>query len=168
MSEETKELKPLTKKHQKVQDEYLLCFNQWKAYKKAFPSVTDESARSLSSKLFADVNFASHLQARMSEVHMGADEALKLLADMARGDIGEFMDTTTMGFELNVDAAKKAGRTKLIKKIVQRTEIDGKTEKEVHTQSIELYSAKDAIDTLLKVGGKLGSDVSINVKLTDD
>lgn len=169
---EEKQLKPLSKVNQKILDEYLLCFNQWRAYKKGHPNVTNESARTLSSKLFADVNFAGHLAARLNEVHMSADEALKLLADMARGDIGQFMETTAMGFELDVDAAKKAGLTKLIKRIKQRTEItSGKDgdDKEVHTQEIELYSAKDALDTILKVVGKItNSDVSINVNLTDD
>ena len=169
---EEKQLKSLSKVNQKILDEYLLCFNQWKAYKKGHPNVTDESARTLSSKLFADVNFAGHLAARLNEVHMSADEALKLLADMARGDIGQFMETTSMGFELDVDAAKKAGLTKLIKRIKQRTEItSGKDgdDKEVHTQEIELYSAKDALDTILKVAGKITTaDVSINVNLTDD
>lgn len=173
MTEAKVEKKPLSKVDQKILDEYLLCFNQWRAYKKGHPKVTDESARSLSSKLFADLNFKAHLQDRLDEVHMSADEALKLLADMARGDIGEFMETTTMGFELDVDRAKKAGITKLIKRIKQRTEIStGKNgeDKEVHTQEIELHDAQGALEKILRVHGKFkdtGPTVNVNVSWKD-
>ena len=84
------ELKPLSKKHQQVLSEYLLCWSQWKAYHKIYPSVTPESARVMSSKLFADANFSAHLKARLDEVHMSADEALKLLAQIAHADMGVF------------------------------------------------------------------------------
>jgi phage terminase small subunit len=169
----TDELKPLSKKHQRVLDEYLVCFKQVAAYQKVYPNAGYDSAKAASTRLFTDDNFAAHLQSRLDEVHMGANEALKLLADMARGDIGEFMETTTMGFELDIDAAKKSGRTKLIKKIKQRTEIfsskKGDEDREVHTQEIELYSAKEALDTILKVGGKLkDTELTISVNITDD
>jgi len=87
---EEKELKPLSKVNQKILDEYLICFNQWKAYKKGHPKVTDESARTLSSRLFADVDFSAHLTARLNEVHMSADEAMKLQSDLAHVDVGFF------------------------------------------------------------------------------
>lgn len=90
---------------------------------------------------------------------------------MARGDIGDYMDR--LG-GLDLQAAKDAGLTKNIRKIKQRTVTKiGKNESdedvEVHDVEIELYSAKDAIDTILKVGGKLkDANVNINVRLTDD
>lgn len=84
------ELKPLSKKHEKVLYEYLLCFNQWRAYQAAYPNVTDESARTLSSKLFANINFQAHLQARLAEIHMSVDEALARETEIGRTGVGFF------------------------------------------------------------------------------
>jgi hypothetical protein len=61
------ELNPLSKKHEKVLSEYLLCFNQWRAYKKAYPNITDEAARTASSRLFARDDFKNHLEKRLLE-----------------------------------------------------------------------------------------------------
>lgn len=161
-------LKPLTKKHQKVLDEYLLCFNQWRAYKSAFPTVTDESARSLSSKLFADVNFNAHLTARLNEAHMSADEALKRLADMARGDVTEFI--TPMG-AFDIEAIKASGKGHLIKKIKQKTVTKiGKTDKdddtEIHDTEVEFYDSQSAIDKILKVHGRYSDAPIVNVNMS--
>jgi hypothetical protein len=155
------ELKPLSKKHQRVLDEYLLCFNQWRAYKAVYPNVTDESARTLSSKLFADVNFLAHLEARLNDVHMSANEALKLTADIARGDIGDFMAIGSMGFSLDLEAAREANKTGLIKKVSQKTIIDGKTDKETHIIDIELYDRQSAIRDILKLHGKFTDKLEI-------
>jgi len=157
------ELKPLNKKHEMVLSEYLICFNQWKAYKKAYPKVTDESARSLSSVLFADLNFSAHLQARLNEAHMSADEALKLMADIARGDVTEFI--TPLG-NLDIDLLKKSGKGKLVKKIKQKTVTKiGKGESDEDTEvletEIELYPADAAIRDVLKIHGKYKDTIQL-------
>lgn len=89
MSEEEK-LKPLSKRHQRVLDEYLICWSKTEAYKKAYPSASHASAKTSSARLFADDNFSAHLQARLDEVHMGSDEALALLSEIGHADIGVF------------------------------------------------------------------------------
>ena len=165
------DLKPLSKKHQRVLDEYLICFSQWRAYQRVYPNTTYDSAKAAASKLFTDINFSAALAERLNESHMSADEAIKRMSDIARGDIGKFLDR--MG-SLDIEAAREAGLTPLIKKIKQRTvtKIGKKNDDddtETHDLEIELYSAKDAIDTILKVGGKLkDSELTINVRLTDD
>lgn len=172
MTEEKKKaLKPLSKVNQKILDEYLLCFNQWRAYKKGHPKVTDESARSLSSKLFADINFAAHVAARLNEVHMSAEEALKLLADMARGDITELL--TPLG-SIDLDYIREKGLGPLVKKVKVRTITKiGKGESDDDTEitdtELEMYDRQAAIRDILKVAGKIApSDVTINVNITDD
>lgn len=168
------ELKPLSRKHQRVLDEYLIGFNQWRAYKKVYPKITDESARTMSSRLFADVNFLAHLTKRLNEAHMSADEALKLTADIARGDIGEVMDISSVGFNLDMAKAKEKGLTKLIKKVKQKTTTfiakkESDEDREVTELEIELYPADAALDRILRIHEKLPpSDVTINVRLTDD
>lgn len=169
MSDELKPLKPLSKKHKRVLDEYLICFVQWKAYKAVYPESSEEVCRTSSSRLFADANFKAHLEARLNEVHMSADEAIKRLADMARGDVSDFLN----GFG-GVDLEKAKGKTHLIKKLKQRTITKiGKGEKDEDTEitdtEVELYSALDAIEKILKIGGKLkDADININVNFTDD
>jgi hypothetical protein len=148
------ELKPLSKKHQRVLDEYLLCFNQTAAYRKVYPKTTYDSARTLSSNLFANVDFLDHLKFRLDEVHMSADEALKLMADIARGDVADFMAIGTMGFSLDLQAALDAGKTNLIKKVSQKTITDGKNDKETHIIDIERHDRQSAIRDVLKIHGK--------------
>jgi hypothetical protein len=106
VTEQETELKPLSKKHQRVLDEYLICFVMVDAFHKVYPNITRESARSSASRLFMDVNFQEHLQARLDEVHMGAMEALKLQADIARGDITQLMEVTSVGFNLDMEKAR--------------------------------------------------------------
>src|SRR5689334_14078232 len=88
MTEEENKLKPLSKRHQYVMDEYLVCWSKTVAYKKAYPSASHTSAKASAARLFADVNFSAHLQARLSEIHMSADEALALQTEIARVDLG--------------------------------------------------------------------------------
>ena len=90
---------------------------------------------------------------------MGADEALKHLADMARADIGDIMDATSFGYNFDMRKAKETGFTRLIKKVKQKTvTILGKGEDsedtEIHTIEIEMYDRQAAIDKLLRVAGK--------------
>jgi len=169
-TEETKELKPLSKKNQLILDKYILCGIQYQAYQAGHPTASDEVARTMSSRLFADVNFKAHLQKRYDEVHMSANEALKLRSDIARGDITELM--TPLG-NIDIDLIRESGKGRLIKKIKQRTITKiGKTDKnedtEIHETEIELYSAADAQTDILKVQGKLKDDLTINVNLTND
>lgn len=157
------ELKPLNRKQKRVLDEYLICFVQWKAYKAAYPDTSDEVCRTSSSRLFADANFRAHLQERLNEVHMSADEALKLTADIARGDITEFL--TPYG-NLDIDLLKKSGKGRLVKKIKQKTVTKiGKTDKDEDTEvletEIELYPADVAQERILKMLGKMKGDAPV-------
>lgn len=153
------EIKPLSKKHKRVLDEYLVCFKQVDAYQKVYPSTTYDSAKAAASKLFTSVNFSAHLKERLDEAQMSADEAIKRLSDMARGDVGEFIDNFG---SLSLDEARKKGLTPLIKKIKQRTTIkNGKEEDtETHDLEIELYDAQSAIEKILKVRGDLKPDTT--------
>jgi phage terminase small subunit len=165
----TDEVKPLSKKQEVFISEYLKCFNGSEAARRAGYSA--KSARQTASDLLATPYISEQIKTRLAEVHMSADEALKLLADIARGDIGEYIDDRLM---IDLSAAREKGATKIIKKIRQRTITKiGKGEKDDDTEitdtEIELYSAKDAIDTILKAGGKLkDTELTINVRLTDD
>ena len=70
------------------------------------------------------------------------------LAEHARGDMGDFLDITSMGFVVDLDKAKEKGLTHLIKKVKMRTQTtvakDG-IETETHDTEIELYDAQAAL-----------------------
>lgn len=162
MSEE--ELKPLSKKHQKFVDEYLQCFNQTRAYLKVYPSSTADSARANAARLIATDNVKAEIQARLAEIHMSADEALKLTADIARGDVSDFMAIGSMGFSLDLQSALEAGKTNLIKKVSQKTiTVNGKNEdKETHIIDIELYDRQGALRDILKIHGKFTDKIDLS------
>jgi len=161
----------LSKKHTAFVDEYLRCFNATEAYLRVYPKSSRESARANAARLIATDSVSEHIQARLSEVHMSADEALKLTADIARGDLSDFMAIGSMGFSLDLQAALKAGKTNLIKKVSQKTiTVNGKNEdKETHIIDIELYDRQAALRDILKMHGKISDPIiNFNVRLTDD
>lgn len=156
MTDETPK-KQITRKQQAFIDAYLVCFNGAEAARRA--GYTPKNASDTGSDLLANPDISRIIDARMAEVHMSANEALKLTADIARGDIAQLMDITSMGGSLDLKKAQELGLTKLIKKFKQRTTIrNAKTEdgedSETHDIEIELYDAQAAIRDILKVHGK--------------
>lgn len=160
----------INKRHEVFISEYLKCLNGTEAYTRAYPKARRDSARANASKLLADANIKAEIDARLSEVHMSADEALKLISDIARGDITEFL--SPLG-GLDEEKILKSGKGRLIKKIKQRTITKiGKGEKdedtEIHDTEIELYPADAALRDILKISKKLPTDIHIQVNITDD
>lgn len=151
MSEE----KPITKKQQRFIDEYLKCFNGSEAARRA--GYSPKACRSTASTLLTYPNISKQIRERMDEIHMSADEALSILAQQARGDIGEFMDINSMGFSLDMRAAQEKGITRLVKKIKQNViTINGKQEdKEIITTEIELHDPQTAIEKILRAYDKV-------------
>jgi hypothetical protein len=107
----------------------------------------------------------------LNEAHMSADEALKLLADQARGDVGEVLDEFG---NVDIKTAREKGLTKLIKRVRQKTTtIIGKKEsdddKEITETEVELYDSQAALDKILRVHKKYtdSADASnINIIVT--
>lgn len=137
-------------------EEYLQCWNATEAARRAgyaHPNIQGP-------RLLSNVSISEVIQARLAEKQMGADEALQLLADMARGDLGEFMDIYSTGYNLrlqNDDGTRK--NTKLIRKIKQKTTTfiakkESEEDREITETEIELYDAQSAIDKILRVHGR--------------
>lgn len=78
----------LTNKQRVFIDEYLRCFNASEAARRA--GYSEKTAYSIGSALLKNIEVSAAIQERMSEVHMSADEALKLLADIGHSDQGVF------------------------------------------------------------------------------
>jgi phage terminase small subunit len=162
------EPKALTRKQQVFVDEYLKTWNAAEAARRAGYSA--KTAREQGYDLLKHPHISSQIEARLSEVHMSADEALKLTADIARGDLADFMSIGSMGFNLDLDAAREAGKTNLIRRVSQKTIINGKTDTETHILDIELYDRQAALRDLLKVHGKFKEpgtpDNPMHIKVT--
>lgn len=79
---------------------------------------------------------------RMQSVCMEANEVLGRLADMARGDIMDFLSKNDRGqYVIDIDKAKAAGKTHLIKSY---------STSRLGDPQIELYNAADALDKIAK------------------
>ena len=157
-------------KDQVFVDEYLLTLNATKAYQKAHPKAKATGAAVNGHKLLRKTNVQEEISRRLEEQHMSANEALKIISDIARGDITEFF--TPLG-NIDFEELRKSGRGRLIKKIKQRTITKiGKGEQdedtEIHDTEIEIYPALDAARDILKVTKKLPADINIQVNITDD
>lgn len=150
-------VKKLNAKQTVFVNEYLKCWNAAESARRAGYSV--RTAREIGRENLTKPNIRAEITARLDEVHMSADEALKLMADMARGDMGEFLDVSGMGFNLDLQDAKSRGLTKLIRKVKQKTTIfsakkESDEDREVHELEIELYDAQAAARDVLKIHGK--------------
>lgn len=153
----TDEKRKLTNKQRLFIDYYLQSFNASDAAKKA--GYSDKTAYSIGSRLLKDVEVSAEIQEKLAEVHMSAEEALKLTADIARGDIAQLMDVSSMGFNLDMRKAQELGLTGLIKKVKQKVtthiaKSESDEDREVVELEVELYDKQAAIRDILKIHGK--------------
>jgi phage terminase small subunit len=145
------EKKSLTKRQELFVDAYLQCFSATEAARRAGYKNND-LLHTNASKILHNTTVKQAIDERLAAVQMTPEEVLKRLADIARGDIADFLDVSPLGFTLDLQAAHAAGKTGLIKKIKQKTiTINGqKEDREIHTEEIELYSSIDALQLLGK------------------
>lgn len=127
-------------------EEYFKDWNATQAALRAGYSV--RSAYSIGQENLKKPEIMDAIQARIDEKVMSADEVLIRLGEHARGDIGNFLDISSMSFGVDLDAAKEKGMTHLIKKVKMRTTTtlskEG-IETETHDIEIELYDAQNAL-----------------------
>lgn len=143
--------KELTRKHRAFVEAYLTTWNASGAARMA--GYTGKS-NVVGPRLLANVSIQDAIERRLNEKAMRADEIMARLTEHARGDMGDFLDITSMSFQIDLPGAKEKGLTRLIKKVKQRTTTtilkDG-TETETQDIEIELYSAQTALEDLAKI-----------------
>jgi len=154
----------MTNKQRVFIEEYLKCWNAAEAARRA--GYSERSARQIGQRLLTDDDIKAEIQRRLDEMHMSADEALALLADIARGDMADVMDVYSTGFVLDMKKAQEKGMTKLIKKVKQKTVTklankEDEDDVEIHDLEIELYPADAALDKILRVHGKYNNNIDI-------
>ena len=161
--EKTEQAPTLTNKQKVFVNEYLKSFNATAAALAA--GYSEKTAYSIGWENLRKPEIKNAITARLDEIHMSADEALKLLSDIARGDVGEAVNQFGA-----VDLAElhRLGKTRLIKKIRQKTvtklaKSEDDEDVEIHDTEIEFYPADSALRDILKIHGKYKDDVNLNV-----
>jgi phage terminase small subunit len=150
-----------TRKQRVFIDEYVTCWNGAEAARRA--GYSTRSAREIAVRLLADDSIKAEIDDRLASIHMGSEEVLKEFADIARSDMGDFIDQNLC---IDLADARKRGLTKLIKKIKQKTITSiGKKEdsedKEITDIEIELYPRDKALEILGKYHGLFKEQVDI-------
>lgn len=132
----------LTDKQARFVTEYLKCFNAAEAARNAgYKGRSDvEGARLL-------VNLSEYLnEARPSETIMTPEEVLTELSIIARGDMGNFIDDSSLSINLNTDKARS--KMRLVKKIKYITQVND--DSQTDTVEFELYDKVKALELLGK------------------
>lgn len=172
--------------------EYLKCWNASEAARRA--GYSEKTAYAIGSELLRKPEIKAAVDATLQQIQMSTEEAIVRNTEIGRGDLGTFfklsdswmfnpppsyeildekevIDTTTEPPQtrisyrvrrvvLDMDKVVDPRYSHLLKKF---------SDSNRNGLGIEIYSAKEAIDTTLKLGGKLkDTDININVNLTDD
>jgi phage terminase small subunit len=143
----------LTGKQQAFVDHYLQCWNATEAARRAGYAGNDNTLKSIGSENLTKPDISAAVQKRLDDNAMSANEALSRLADIARGDIGDFLSPES----LTVDISK--GKTALIKRIEYR--IYTTDESQTETVKIELHDSQRALETIARHHGLLKDTVVI-------
>ena len=170
--------KKLTNKQRVFVEEYLRDFNATQAAIRA--GYSKRTAYSIGQRLLKNVEVNGAIQQRVDEKVMKTDEILSRLSDMARADMGDFVQIDGSFFNLDLGKANEAGLTHLIKKVKDRVIMtsnkDGE-ETETHYLEIELHDSQSALVHLGKINNLFierkditsgGEPINVTIKGIDD
>lgn len=128
----------LTPREEAFVEHYLRTWSPTEAAKLAGYSA--RSAQAIGTETLARPLVQARLQERMEKLQMDADEMLARLANIARGNLADLLDERG---NISLTKAKKSGLLSIARKVTRK---DGDLQ-------VELYSAMDALVTLMKVKG---------------
>lgn len=146
----------LSRKQRAFIDEYLVDFNATQAAIRA--GYSERSAGVIGHETLRKPKVAAEISRRMAERTMTADEALIRLADMARGDLSDYIS----GDGLDVDRLVADGKGHLVKGIKRvRTQYDDRTE-------VEIYDKQAALKVILDHHARAGAGPQEHVFMSLD
>jgi phage terminase small subunit len=149
-------LKP---QHQTFADAYLRTFNATKAAKEA--GYSEKTAYSQGSRLLKDVEIQAYVRTRMEEHAMSSTEVLYHLAQIARGDMDDIVDSKGT---IDIYKAREAGRTNLIKRIktksITTADKDGEGS-DIFESETEAYDRMKALELIAKHLGMFTEKIQI-------
>lgn len=123
--------------------EYLKCFNATKAAKAA--GYSEKTAYSQGHELLKNPEIDARVKERLKAAAMEADEVLYHLASIARGDMDDLLDANG---NLDIEKARKFGKTNLIKRVKSRVMSTENTD--ISEQETEGYDRLKALELIGK------------------
>lgn len=133
----------LTDKQRRFVEEYTVDFNATQAAIRA--GYSEKTASQIGYQLLQKTSVEEAVEDRLDRLAMTADEALKRLADWARGDIGELVEIREDGsWKLDLEKAREQGKLHLIKELAY--DRNGRPK-------LKLYDAKDAVKQIARAHG---------------
>jgi len=137
----------LNPKQRAFVEHYLTCWNASEAARRA--GYKPDNADVTGPRMLGNVVIKAAIERRIGELRATADEVLLRLASHSRGTLSDFL--TTSG-DIDLKAAREAGKLHLVKKIKRTTRTDDKDGLYTTTE-IELHDAQAATVQLAKVLG---------------
>jgi len=146
--------------------EYCVDWNATKAAIRA--GYSERSARSIASELLAKPNIQAVVSARKAEYEricelriMGPMEVIANLTDIARNDIGDFLDENGV---LDLKKIKDSGKSAQVKSVKQTFTINPETGTPIVTNEVTMYSRHDALRDLAKHHGLMADKLTITLE----
>lgn len=127
---------------------YIICMNGTEAARRAGYEGNEATLANMASQNLRNHYILREINARLQMYAMSANEVLVHLTDIARGDIGDALNS--MG-GIDPMEAKLRGKSHGIKRFKTKT-IIGEDE-EIHETEIEMYDRLDALKVLAKFHG---------------
>jgi len=146
----------LTSKQQLFLSEYLIDMNATQAAIRAGYSA--RSATQIGQRLLLKDDIQAQIRTKLTEKSMKADEILQKLTEIAQGSMGDYLDVSSMAFQIDLAKAKELGKLHLIKRVRQKTTTickDGGEDVEQNQIDIELLDQLKALEMLAKYHGLL-------------
>lgn len=140
----------LSQKHQAFVDRYLICFNATEAYMDVYTPKNRNVAAVNGTRLLRNAKISAEISKRLKEKAMTADELLARTADIARGNLADYIYDDG---EINIKKLKEDGKGHLLKKYKRtRRTIRQKSGDEIEIESMEaeFYAADSAHDKLMR------------------
>jgi phage terminase small subunit len=164
-------IEKLTPKQRRFVREFLIDKNATKAAIRA--GYSERSASIIGWENLRKPNISAEIK---RQIPTETEIALSL-ADIARGDMGDFLSISSMGFVIDLNYAKENGKTNLIKKVRQRTTTSTRENgdgTETTEKEIELYDRQAALVQLGKYLGMFTDKQTVEhsgdiaIRITDD
>lgn len=136
----------LTDKQRMFVEEYLVDFNATQAAIRA--GYSEKTASVIGYENLRKPQIQQAIQDKV----MSREETLLRLTDLARGDLADVFDITSMGFVVDLAKAQQGNKTKLIKRVRQTvTTVHGKDEdREIVHLEVEIHDPLTALDKIAR------------------
>lgn len=152
----------LTIKQRLFLDHYIVCMNGTEAARRAGYEGDTATLANMASQNLRNQYILRALETRLNTFAMSPAEVLTRLTDIARGDVGDALNSSGA---VDPTEARNRGKSHLIKRI--KTKTITTDDNDIHETEIEMYDAQSALTTLLKFHGLLVDRVKVEDWRTD-